>query len=98
MTITFSRVFSDEAKCLTPLLVNSKRAADDADAIGTPRAKVAVIWVAESTTIESASISEKVAEASKSARSKFSPVNTIVFSPLRAAEVTVGKADAVTYS
>jgi len=61
--------------------------------IGTPRAKVAVIWLAESTTIESALIEEKVAEAVKSARSKFSPVNTMVLALERLAEVTVGNAE-----
>jgi len=57
-----------------------------------------VIWFAESTTIESASISWKVAEASNPERSKFSPVKTIVFSPVMLAVDTVGKAETASCS
>ena len=64
---------------------------------GTPRSKVAVAWVAESTTTELASTSKKEAEAVKSAMSKLVPVKTMVLA-VDEVDSTAGKAEAASYS
>jgi hypothetical protein len=59
---------------------------------GTPRMKVAVAYVASSTTTESASIPLNSANGEYSSEnSKSVPVKTMVFSSVIAAEVTFGK-------
>jgi len=62
--------------------------------IGTPRLKVAVAWVAESMTTESADTLAKTALTLNSASYKLVPVKTIVESVL-VAEATAGNVVAV---
>ena len=94
---SLASVVAETAKCLTSLFVKDRRGASAVNTVGTPRVKVAVAWVLESTTTESASMLANEAVAVKSARSKLVPVNTIVVSVLLT-DVTSGNAELDTCS